>query len=320
MVKTIFQRLIQILPTLLIVVTITFILTRMIPGNPAAAMLGPQASVEEIQKLTEELGLNDSMGQQYMRYIGDIFRGDFGRSYSYNDSVLNLILNRLPNTLLISITSLIVAIMISIPLGILSAIKQYSIFDYVAMIMALVGVSMPIFWLGLMLVLVFSVGLGWLPSLGMGSMDRGLWDVISHMILPVACLATIPTATFTRITRSSMLETINNDFIKALRARGLKERSIIYKHALKNALPPVITVIGIQLAGAFAGAILTETIFSWPGMGTLITGAIENRDYVLVQGAVLVTAMAFVFVNLFVDLIYMVVNPKVNYEGKGGGA
>ncbi len=320
MLKTFLQRLVQIIPTLLIVVTITFILTRMIPGNPAAAMLGPQASVDEIQKLTQELGLNDSMLQQYVRYLGDILKGDFGRSYSFNDSVLNLILDRLPNTLLISVTSLVVAILISIPLGILSAVKQYSIFDYMAMIMALVGVSMPIFWLGLMLVLFFSVGLGWLPSMGMGSMDKGLWDVIKHMILPVSCLATIPTATFTRITRSSMLETINNDFIKALRARGLKERSIIYKHALKNALPPVITVIGIQLAGAFAGAILTETIFSWPGMGTLITGAIENRDYVLVQGAVLVTAMAFVFVNLFVDLIYMVVNPKVNYEGKGGGA
>lgn len=320
MIKMILQRLIQIIPTLLVVVTITFVLTRMIPGNPAAAVLGPQASVEEIEKMEEMMGLNDSLGKQYVNYLKNIIKGDFGKSYSYNQPVADLIAERIPNTLLISLTSLVIAILISIPLGIISAIRQYSAFDYIAMVFALVGVSMPIFWLGLMLVLVFSVNLGWVPSLGMGSINNGLWNVISHMILPVTCLATIPTATFTRITRSSMLETINNDFIKSLRARGLKERVVIYKHALKNALPPIITVIGLQLASAFTGAILTETIFSWPGMGTLITGAIENRDYMLVQGAVLITAMAFVFVNLFVDLIYMLINPKVNFEGKGGGA
>lgn len=320
MIKMILQRLIQIIPTLLVVVTITFVLTRMIPGNPAAAVLGPQASVEEIEKMEEMMGLNDSLGKQYVDYLKNIVKGDFGKSYSYNQPVVDLIAERIPNTLLISLTSLVIAILISIPLGIISAIRQYSAFDYIAMVFALVGVSMPIFWLGLMLVLVFSVNLGWVPSLGMGSINNGLWNVISHMILPVTCLATIPTATFTRITRSSMLETINNDFIKSLRARGLKERVVIYKHALKNALPPIITVIGLQLASAFTGAILTETIFSWPGMGTLITGAIENRDYMLVQGAVLITAMAFVFVNLCVDLIYMLINPKVNFEGKGGGA
>lgn len=320
MIKMIFQRLIQIIPTLLVVMTITFVLTRLIPGNPAAAILGPQASVEEIERMEEEMGLNESLGKQYVDYIKNIIKGDFGKSYSYGQPVLNLIAERLPNTLVISLTSLIIAVLISIPLGIVSAIKQYSAFDYIAMVLALVGVSMPIFWLGLMLVLLFSVNLGWFPSLGMGSLNNGLWDVIRHMILPVTCLTTIPTATFTRITRSSMLEIINNDFIKSLRSRGLIERVIIYKHALKNALPPIITVIGLQLASAFTGAILTETIFSWPGMGTLITGAIENRDYILVQGAVLLTAMAFVFVNLFVDLIYMVINPKVNFEGKGGGA
>lgn len=318
MLKTVLQRLLQIIPTLLIVVSITFVLTRMIPGDPAAAMLGPQASLDEITKLRTEMGLNASLGQQYLNYLGDIVRGNFGHSYSYSESVLNLILERLPNTLVLSITSLILSILVSIPLGIVSAVKQYSVFDYTAMVLALVGVSMPIFWLGLMLVLIFSVGLGWLPTMGMGSISNGLGEVIRHMILPVICLSTIPTATFTRITRSSMLETINSDYIKALRSRGLSERIIIFRHALKNALPPIVTVVGIQLAGAFTGAILTETIFAWPGMGTLITGAIENRDYMLVQGAVLITAMAFVFVNLFVDLVFMVVNPKVSYEGKGG--
>ena len=320
MLKTFLKRLLQIIPTLLVVVSITFIITRMIPGNPAATILGPQASVEEIEKLSEELGLNDSIWKQYINYLGDLVKGDFGTSYSYNQPVTKLIVNKIPNTLLISLSSIVLAIIIGIPIGIISAVKQYTMFDYVSMILALVGVSMPIFWLGLMLVLVFSVNLGWLPSIGMGSMEKGLWDVVSHMVLPVICLATIPTATFARITRSSMLEVINAEFIKSLRAGGLKERVIIYKHALKNALPPIVTVLGLQLATSFTGAILTETIFSWPGMGTLIVGAIENRDYVLIQGAVLLTASAFVLINLIVDVVYMLINPKVTYDNAKGGA
>ncbi len=320
MLKTFLYRLLQVIPTLLIVVSITFIITRMIPGNPAATILGPQASVADIEKLSDELGLNDSIWKQYVNYVGDLIKGDFGTSYSYNQPVTKLILSRLPNTLLISLTSIVLAILIGIPIGIISAVKQYTAFDYISMILALVGVSMPIFWLGLMLVLVFSVNLGWLPSLGMGSLQNGLGDVILHMILPVACLTTISTATFARITRSSMLEVVNAEYIKSLKAGGLKESVIIYKHALKNALPPIITVLGMQLAGSFTGAILTETIFSWPGMGTLIVGAIENRDYILIQGAVLLTASAFVFINLIVDIAYMVINPKVSYESTRGGA
>ncbi len=319
MVKTVLNRLLQVIPILFVVVSITFILTRMVPGDPAATMLGPQASLEEVAKFRQQLGLNDSMTKQFVDYIGNLLHGNFGMSYSYNQPVLRLIIDRLPNTLLISVTALIIALIVAIPIGILSAVKQYSAFDYIAMVLALVGVSMPIFWLGLMLVLVFSVNLGWLPSLGMGSIQNGLGDVIRHMVLPVTCLATIPAATFARITRSSMLEIVNNDFVKSLRARGLKESVIIYKHALKNALPPIVTVFGLQLATAFTGAILTETIFSWPGMGTLIVGAVENRDYILVQGVVLFTAMAFVFVNLFIDIIYMIINPKVSYEGSKGG-
>lgn len=319
MLKTFLYRLLQVIPTLLIVVSITFIITRMIPGNPAATILGPQASVADIEKLSEELGLNDSIWKQYVNYVGELVKGDFGTSYSYNQPVTKLILSRLPNTLLIALTSIALAILIGIPIGIISAVKQYTAFDYISMVLALVGVSMPIFWLGLMLVLVFSVNLGWLPSIGMGSLQNGLGDVILHMVLPVICLTTIPTATFARITRSSMLEVVNAEYIKSLKAGGLKESVIIYKHALKNALPPIVTVLGMQLAGSFTGAILTETIFSWPGMGTLIVGAIENRDYILIQGAVLLTASAFVFINLFVDIAYMVINPKVSYESTKGG-
>ena len=195
-----------------------------------------------------------------------------------------IILSRLPSTLMITITGLVLAILVGIPIGVESAVKQNSAFDYIFMVLALVGVSMPIFWLGLMLVLTFSVNLGWLPVMGMGNIAKGAWDVISHMILPCLCLATIPAATFARITRSSMLESINADYVKALRSRGIKESVIIWKHAFKNALPPIVTVLGIQLAGAFAGAILTETIFSWPGLGTLIVNAVNGRDYALIQG------------------------------------
>ena len=184
----------------------------------------------------------------------------------------------------------ILSLLIGIPAGIISATKQYSKLDYALMIISLVGVSMPIFWLGLMLVLVFSVNLGWLPSLGMGSLDYGLWDFVSHLILPTIALATIPAATFARITRSSMLETIQQDYIKSLRAKGLKESKIIWKHGLKNALPPIVTVIGLQISSLLSGAILTETIFSWPGMGKLIVDSISNRDYAVVQGAVLFIA------------------------------
>lgn len=315
MLKTILIRCLQIIPSLFVVVTLTFVLTRMIPGDPARAVLGPQASVEDVEKMRETMGLNQPLPAQYKDYMINIVKGDFGTSYSYNQPVFSLIARRIPSTLLIALPAVLIALIAGMLVGVTSAVHQGTLFDYVFMILALVGVSMPIFWLGLMLVLMFSVNLGWLPVLGMGDISKGLGDVIRHMVLPCFCLATIPTATFSRITRSSILESIHGDSIRALRARGIKESVVIWKYALKSALPPLITVLGLQLAGCFAGAILTETIFSWPGMGTLIVGAIDNRDYVLIQGAVLVIALAFVMINMFVDVIYMIINPNVNYEG-----
>lgn len=317
MLKTILKRVIQCIPTLFIVVTFTFILTRAIPGNPARTLLGPQASAEEIAAMEIKLGLDQPKILQYLDYMGDVLQGNFGNSYMYNQPVLDLILQRIPGTLQITLTALIIAIIIGVAIGMFSALHQYSAFDYVFMILALVGVSMPIFWLGMMLVNLFSVQLGWLPPLGRGSLDVSLWDFVSHMILPCACLCTIPMATFARITRSSMLEVIHSDSIKALRARGISEKSIIFKHALKNALPPIVTVIGLQLASCFTGAILTESIFSWPGLGTMIVNAINNRDYMLIQGMVLFFALIFVVINLIVDIVYMLLNPRVSYEGGG---
>ena len=319
MLKTILKRILQSIPTMFIVITITFVLTRMIPGNPALTMLGPQAPKESVEQLEQELGLDKSKGEQYIIYLKQILSGDFGRSYSYNQSVVELIMERVPNTLVITLTSLFIALILGMIVGIVSAVRQYSILDYIFMVLALIGVSMPIFWMGLMLVLLFSVNLGWLPAMGMGDPANGMWDVISHMILPCFCLATIPMATFARITRSSMLEVVNSDSVKALRARGLREGVVIWKHALKNALPPIVTVLGLQLATAFTGAILTESIFSWPGMGTMIVSAIDNRDYALIQGVVLFTAIVFVVINLIVDVVYTIINPKVNYESGNGG-
>lgn len=318
MLKTILKRILQSIPTLFVVITITFVLTRMIPGNPAATILGPQASPQDIAEMEVKLGLDKSKLEQYIDYMAGVLKGDFGTSYVYNRPVTSLIAERIPSTLVITLTSLLIALVLGCCIGMLSAVKQYSIFDYVFMILALVGVSMPIFWLGLMLVNLFSVQLGLLPAIGMGSMEKGVWDVISHMILPCFCLTTIPMATLARITRSSMLEVIHNDSVNALRARGISEKSIIWKHALKNALPPIVTVFGLQLASTFTGAILTESIFSWPGMGTMIVSAIDNRDYMLIQGTVLFMGVVFVIVNLLVDIVYMIINPRVSFEGKGG--
>ena len=317
MAKTILKRVLQAIPVLFVVITATFILTRMVPGDPAVTMLGPQASPDAVAELREQLGRNDPMWKQYIDYLLGVLQGDFGWSTSYNGDVMPLILSRLPATLSITMTGLVIAALVGIPIGVESALHQNSLLDYVFMVIALVGVSMPIFWLGLMLVLTFSVNLGLLPAMGMGSFANGVWDVVSHMILPVFCLATIPAATLARISRSSMLDTIGTDYIKSLRSRGVRETLVIWKHAFKNALPPIVTVLGLQIASAFTGAILTETIFSWPGLGTLIVNAVNGRDYSLIQGTVLFTAVVFVVVNLIVDIVYAVINPRVSYEGGG---
>lgn len=320
MVKMILKRIVQLIPILFIVITITFFITRIIPGDPAAIVLGPQAPVEAIEALHEEMGLNKPIIVQYGEYLSQIVRGDFGKSYHYNKPVTELIWERFPNTIQLSIASLLVAFIIGIPAGVLAATKQNSIWDYLLSVISLCGVSIPIFWLGLMVVLLFSVNLGWLPTLGMGSFANGIGDVISHMVLPTLCLATIPAANFARTTRSSMLEVINSDYVKALRARGVSEGRVIFKHALKNAFPPIVTVIGIQAASLLSGAIMTETIFSWPGLGKLIVEAVGNRDYALIQSCVLFIAIIYVFINLFVDIVYILINPKVSFEGKGGAA
>lgn len=314
--KIIVKRLLQTIPTLLVVVTITFCLTRMLPGDPAVAILGIEAEAEDIEALRAKMNLDKSIPEQYTLYLNGLLHGDFGYSYSYRQDVLPLIISRIPNTLSLTMVALLFAFLIGTTAGIVAALKQNTLFDYIFMVLALVGVSMPIFWMALMLVLQFSVKMNLLPVMGMGDMSKGLGDVISHMILPGFCLATIPMATFARTTRSSMIDIMSSDYIRCLRARGIRGLKVVLIHGLKNALPPLVTVLGLQIASTFTGAIITEGIFSWPGMGTMINTGINNRDYALIQGTVLFSAIMFVFCNMLVDIAYALLNPKVKL-GKG---
>lgn len=316
MIKMILKRIFQLIPVLLITMSMTFVITRVLPGNPAVSILGPQATVEDIAKMEEEMGLHDPMPVQYINYMKRILTGDLGTSYRYNRPVADLIFEKLPNTLQIALASLIIALLIGVPVGIISAVKQYSLFDYISMIAALIGVSMPSFWLGLMLVLIFSVNLGWFPTMGMGVISNGIGDVISHLFLPSLCLSFGSMANFARISRSSMLEVIDQDYMKAVRAKGIRENVVIIKHGLKNALPPIVTVLGMRIAALMTGAIMIETIFSWSGIGRLIVDAINNNDFEMIQGTVLFMAILYVTVNLVVDIIYLYINPKVSYESE----
>ena len=313
MFKMIVKRILQLIPVLLITMSITFVITRVLPGNPAVSILGPQASAEDIAKMEEEMGLNDSLPVQYINYMTGVLTGDLGTSYRYNRPVAELIIEKIPNTLQLALTSLIIALLVGIPVGIISAVKQYSAFDYIAMIAALIGVSMPAFWLGLMMVLIFSVNLGWFPTMGMGSLANGIGDFLSHLFLPALCLSF---GNFARISRSSMLEVIDQDYMKAVRAKGIAEWKVIIKHGLKNALPPIVTVLGMRISALMTGAIMIETIFSWPGIGRLIVDAINNNDFEMIQGTVLFMAILYVSVNLVVDIVYLYINPKVSYESE----
>ena len=316
MIKMILKRIFQLIPVLLITMSMTFVITRVLPGNPAVSILGPQATAEDIAKMEEEMGLHDPMPVQYINYMKRILTGDLGTSYRYNRPVADLIFEKLPNTLQIALASLIIALLIGVPVGIISAVKQYSVFDYISMIAALIGVSMPSFWLGLVLVLIFSVNLGWFPTMGMGAISNGIGDVISHLFLPSLCLSFGSMANFARISRSSMLEVIDQDYMKAVRAKGIRENVVIIKHGLKNALPPIVTVLGMRIAALMTGAIMIETIFAWPGIGRLIVDAINNNDFEMIQGTVLFMAILYVTVNLVVDIIYLYINPKVSYESE----
>ncbi len=307
MYKYVLKRIAMLIPVMLGVTFIVFTLMYFTPGDPARIILGESAPQESVQQLREEMGLNDPFIVQFGSYIKNIVvKQDLGRSYVSKRNVAEEIMSRFPATLKLASAGVLVAVIIGIPIGIISAVKQYSALDSICMIFALVGVSMPVFWLGLMMILLFSVKLGLLPSSG--------FDSFSHLIMPAIALGTGSAAIITRMTRSSMLEVIRQDYIRTARAKGQEERVIVIRHALKNALIPIITVIGLQFGGLLGGAVLTESIFSIPGVGRLMVESIKSRDYPIVQGGVLFIAITFSIVNLLVDILYAYVDPRIKSQ------
>ena len=306
--KYIIKRILLLIPVLLGVSFLVFSIMSFTPGDPAQLILGESAPQAQVLALREEMGLNDPFLIQYGRFVLNAVQGDFGRSYTSGREVFGEIFQRFPNTLILAIIGVIIAILIGIPVGIISATKQYSLMDSISMIGALLGVAMPNFWLGLMLILFFSVSLGWLPSGGFNG-----WK---SLILPSITLGTGAAAIITRMTRSSMLEVIRQDYIRTARAKGVSEKKVINRHALKNALIPVITVVGLQIGYLLGGAVLTETVYSWPGVGRMMVDAIRSKDTPVVLAAVLFLATTFSIVNLFVDILYGFVDPRVKSQYK----
>ena len=348
--RYIFRRLISVIPTLIGVTLVIFLFQRLIPGDPAVAMLGEHATAENVARIREQLGLDkpafldrDALAEgdlpgffdsQYVSYFGRLLQFDLGNSIHRRIPIAETLKERFPATVELALLAMGLSLIIGIPIGILSAARRNSILDGTTMVGSLVGVSVPIFWLGIMEIMLFAVILKWLPSGGrlssgieiepitnlflLDSLLTGNWvgftDALKHIIMPAVSLATIPTAIITRMTRSSMLDVLQEDYIRTASAKGLSEKVVLFRHALKNAFLPVITIIGIQAGSLLAGAVLTETIFSWPGIGKWVYDSILGRDYPIVQGVTLLIAIIFMLVNLLVDLSYAVLDPRISYE------
>lgn len=334
MLRYIIRRFLTIIPVLIGVSILVFGFIRLIPGDPATVMLGERATPESVARVRQQLGLDKPVYEQYLIYVSHALRGDLGMSILRQEPVTRELARRFPATIELSLAAILFALLVGVPSGILSATRRGSWIDSFSMLVALVGVSLPIFWLGLMLSFVFAVLLHWLPTSGrltatmeyhpitnlviLDSLLQGnptlLGDALRHLVLPAVALGTIPMAIIARMTRSAMLEVLGQDYIRTAQAKGLPPRTVILRHALRNALLPVITVIGLQVGILLAGAILTETIFAWPGIGRWIVEAIYARDYPIVQGVTLFIASIFVLVNLTVDVLYALVDPRIHYE------
>ena len=331
MFKFIFKRILSIIPTMFGVSVLVFLMVQLIPGDPAEMMLGERATESALTELRHELGLDKPLYVQYGMFLSRLAKGDLGRALRTNEKITVEMAERFPATFELSMVAIVIATVIGVFAGIMSATKQYSIFDYLSMVTSLIGVSMPIFWLGLVLMLIFSVNLGWLPISGrlgydvdleiithfyiVDSILTGNWaalkDAIWHLILPAFTLSTIPMAIIARITRSSMLEVLRQDYIRTAKAKGLSLTVVHYRHALRNALIPIVTVIGLQFGVLMAGAILTETIFAWPGIGLWLLNSVIARDFNAVQGGTMAVAALFVIINMLVDILYIWINPRL---------
>lgn len=301
----ILRRLVIALPTLLGVVTISFLLLRLIPGDPARLMAGPTASAAQVAHLRQQFGLDGSELSQYVRYLGNLLRGDLGTSTLSGQSVTSEIATAFPYTLELAVTAIVLAILIGCPLGILAALRRGGLVDSALSGVSVLGVSMPVYWSGLLLIILFAAKLKMLPAAGADSPDS--------IILPAVTLSLFAIGFISRQTRSAMLEALSQDYTRTARAKGMPRRVVVGKHALRNAAVPIVTVAGLQFGQLLGGAILTETIFGWPGLGNLLVQAINARDYATVQGAVLLFAIAVMVVNLVTDILYAVIDPRVRY-------
>lgn len=305
MAQYVLRRLFALIPILIGVSIIIFLVMRLVPGDPARQSLGPEATGEQVEVLRKAWRLDEPLPVQYIAWLQRAVEGDFGRSTVSRVPVTEEIFTRLPATLELTLASMAVAIAFGLLFGIVSAIRHNTLVDRGTMLLALIGICTPSFWLGLILLLVFSVKLGWFPSTGAGG--------LSHLILPAVTLGVGAAAVIARVTRSSMIEVFSEDFIRTARAKGLAERMVVVRHALKNALIPIITIVGLEFGGLLAGAVITETVFSYPGIGQLLIKSINNRDFPIVQGALLLFAVQFVLVNLIVDLLYARVDPRISF-------
>lgn len=301
--RTIFKRLLYLLPVLWLVVSVVFLLIHLVPGDPVQQMLGEGATTSDIAGLRHTYGLDVPLGEQYLRYWEGVIHGDLGRSLRLNTPVTRLVLSRYPYTLELAIPAILFAILLSVPAGIASARHRNKWQDQWLAVTSLFGIAFPSFTLGPILILFFGIELGWLPVSGTGS-----WQ---HFLLPTVTLGTALAAILTRMVRTSMLEELGQDYIRTARAKGLPERAVVYRHALPNAMIPLLTIVGLQFGTLLAGAIVTETIFAWPGIGRLTISAISNRDYPLVQGCILTIGLTYILVNLVTDALYVVVNPRI---------
>uniref|UniRef100_A0A831WYY1 ABC transporter permease n=1 Tax=Thermorudis peleae TaxID=1382356 RepID=A0A831WYY1_9BACT len=306
------RRLLQAVVLLFLVSVLTFLLIHSAPGGPAL-LANPELSREQIQQMTEQLGLDDPLPVQYLRWLGNVARGDFGSSYNTVQPVTRLIAERLPNTVMLTGLALVLSILVAVPLGVLSALKRNSAIDRIIAGFSFIGVSIPVFWLGIMLIIVFAVQLNVLPAGGMYTLgaEFSLLDRLEHLLLPMLVLVVANLAELTRYTRSGMINVLGEDYIRTARAKGLPNRVVLTRHALRNALIPVITIIGVLLPRAVSGAAITETVFSWPGMGRLAVEAAMTRDYPVVLGATLTVALVVVLSSLVTDLLYAYIDPRI---------
>lgn len=313
MAKYIVNRLFGMAAVLLMVATIVFVIVRIAPGDPAAVMLGPDAPPEVIEALRVRLGLERPLIAQYVAFLGEVVRGDLGQSIFFNLPVTDLLLDRAEPTLILTLMAFAVAVVIAVPVGILAAYRRGSFVDQAATLLAMLAASVPSFWLAIVLIQIFAVGWGVLPVSGYGAPDAGLAERVRHLVLPAMALGAVSSSLILRFTRASMLDVLGDDYIRTARAKGVAEWRIVLRHALKNALIPILTVLGMTLAALISGAVVTETVFGLPGLGNLVVTAVSRRDYPVIQGALLIIAALYVLINFAIDMLYLVVDPRVRY-------